>query len=266
MKCVKVKDGKNCTPVIKHRRGDLSVTSIGTAHIGESDYYKGIQARLDRLPVGFYEGVGDIVNEDNIPADKRKYIEDFDKLMNAYDGIAGYIGLDSQKLDYPDFWKNPDMGLEELIVKAPESFFKNASKMESMMESLGGLHETNPAELAGVMKKIMKCLDTVPYLRGAASVLTGGLKYNGVILEERNQMLFDALGSEIGRPSADEIGIVYGAAHMDGVDKFLRKNDFKREGIEWIPAWDLNTDVPFWSSLKVVMNYLKEQKKNVVAE
>ena len=54
-------------------------------------YYGTIQSRIDSIPFGFYEGVRQVINLENIPAEKKKFISIMDDLRESYEGYAAII-------------------------------------------------------------------------------------------------------------------------------------------------------------------------------
>ncbi len=253
MKYVEVKNGTLYTPIVQHRRGELIVTSIGTVHIGTSNYYERLQAELDKLPFGFFERVKPLTNEENVPQEKRQYIEGMQRLGELSQRFADYLGIVTQhQLKYPDNWQNPDITLDELITVAPDKVLKKISGLTDQMDELEEFHETNPEELTALIKGAMKYLSNVPFLRGIVSFLTHGPMYQKIILEKRNQKLFDAMEPELEQPRVDGFGIIYGAAHLKGIDNFLIHKGFKSEGGVWIPALDLESEISLWHATKTI--------------
>ncbi len=59
-----------------------------------------------------------------------------------------------------------------------------------------------------------------------------------VILSERNKVAIRVLGETIGK-GKKEIGIFYGAGHMQDLEKRLLESGFEKVRQEWLVAWDM---------------------------
>lgn len=59
-----------------------------------------------------------------------------------------------------------------------------------------------------------------------------------VIIDMRNEKIYQALESELEKGDHDKIGINYGTGHAKGIDKYIRGKGFKRENVLWVPVWE----------------------------
>ena len=256
MKVIRVNNGILSTPVVKYRRGDSAITAIGVIHIGEKRYYHQVQKALDSVSYGFYEGVRPVSDLNSVPESRQKYLAQFTSLGETYRTLAAYLDLVAQKdnLTYADGWRNPDITLDQLIVASPEKVLKKFSRLPESMEKMRLYHEADPLALARVVKGASMFM--FKYL--GLAITTMNWSWNKVILDQRNQTLFEALEPDLEK---EELGIIYGAAHLKGIDRYLRKNGFKQEGAEWLQAWELDQELSFSEALKRISTVQNKSKK-----
>lgn len=254
MKHIKVKDGRLFTPIVQYRRGDSIITYFGTSHVGMRTYYEELQKGMGAVENGFYEGLKPAVDKGSIPAEKQRYIEGVERLGEAYRTLAKYLGMEFQKdvLTYSDGWKNPDMTLDEFVIASPVKLLENIAGIEAGVKAFERNYILHPEELARVIKGIFMTTAGSPLLHYIISLFRGNSPMDDgvddeVILGERNRKLFEALEPEL--DEHDGLGITYGAGHLPGIDRFLRNKRFKREGMLWIPAWEIDEDMSFWEAL-----------------
>jgi hypothetical protein len=254
MKYIKVEDNTFNTPIVQYRKKGLAITCIGAIHLGNKEYYERLQKELDKFSFGFFEGIKPLTDEKNIPPEKRQYLDGMQKLGEVYRRFADYTGIVTQHgLKYPDTWKNPDMTLDEFITAASNKTLKKICGLGEGLDKLEKLHESNPEELAAVINGVVRCFYSFPILSAFVSFLTYGPLDQKVILKQRNQMLFDAIDLKLNYSGVDELGIIYGAGHLKGIDNYLRHKGFKREGELWIPAWNLESKISFLEAAETVV-------------
>ncbi len=91
-------------------------------------------------------------------------------------------------------------------------------------------HKDSPTELK---RLVGRSFDSV------GSIMTGIEGANGtVIVAERNKVALEVLQKQIASGKKN-LGIFYGAAHLQDMEKRLLKMGFKLEKTEWLTAWDL---------------------------
>ena len=251
MKFTKLEHDVLYTPIIQHRKSNLSITSLGAIHIGEPHYYDRLQQELDKIPEGFFEGITVVGEETRIPEDKKPYVDDIKKLSDVYKAVANYLGMVTQKdrLKYPGQWENPDMTLDELMLAAPLRVVKSLARVNTTFYRFREEFEAHPEELSKAIRAGFRFMLRFPRLAEYVALLVNGPGYNKVILNQRNQQLFEAMKQKMYEERTDQLGVIYGAAHLEGIDRFLRYNGFKREGELWIPAWNLDGDLSYFRDI-----------------
>ena len=95
-------------------------------------------------------------------------------------------------------------------------------------------HQDSPTELK---RLVGRSFDSV------GSIMTGIEGANGtVIVAERNKVALEVLQKQIAS-GKQNLGIFYGAAHLQDMEKRLLTMGFKLEKSEWLTAWDLPPEV-----------------------
>jgi len=263
MKLVKVEKNRVYTPVIRYRRNDQTVTVIGTLHLGSRDYYQSLQQEINRHPEGFFEGgIKPSTPGVQIPPEKEVYIGIRQVLADNHRALARYLGLETQRsmLTYGDLWQNPDITLDEFLTAAPHKVLRRLLKLKDSIEILEDVHRNHPEELARYIKGIHLFQYKFPF---AMNILFSrfGVMDRGVILDLRNSRLFGAVGQNLDDEGIMDLGIAYGSAHLDGIDRYLMRHEFKREGDFWVLGWEMTENQSFWKSSSIVVNSIRESAR-----
>ena len=238
------------TPIILYKRGDSTVKSIATLHVGSAGYYKALQDEIDRTGQGFYEGMEETKGECDLPFLRRllsgpfcKMTEDFNKKLAEYTGME----CQTDALSYPSSWFNVDITVDEMISRL------------SIKELLQGLADCakfrlykrflrlNQERLSHIFRQFARHI----YFEGRESSPQGSESEN-LMVESKNQVLFEALDPMLDRGDCAELGLVYSTGHMPGIDDFLKARRFVREGERWVPAWE---DVEPLEIVKAIMGF-----------
>lgn len=77
-----------------------------------------------------------------------------------------------------------------------------------------------------------------------------GMGGDSVIVGERNRVALEVFDREV-KAGHKNLGIFYGAAHLDNMEKRLESRGYKRTGERWLTAWDI----------KPLADQKKEEKK-----
>lgn len=249
---IEVKEGALYLPINHYRkRGGQKITTLGAIHLGSPSYYDELQEKINEIDFGFFEGIKKSEIKE-VSAERQKYFESIGKLSQQYENFAKWVGLVTQKdqLKYNN-WVNPDLTMAEFINLMPEKELERFSKIASdtrLEEELGFVYTNHPKELSKVLKdlalfaykhtNLLRFLPVIAVYFKEGQLSLDPYGANKFILQFRNEHLFEELSKELESPSQDEIGIIYGAAHLTGIDKYLRKKGFKRDENEKIKAWE----------------------------
>ena len=228
-----------------------SVWLIGVAHIGTPEYYRAIQARLDRQSVVLFEGVGlgDALKQGPGAATHEAGVQA---------GLAKALGLVFQldAIDYrrPHFLNSdlkaaalekdvkertkgdPQAGESDLVGPLMDAL-RGTGAIGTMLNSVVGVLGQNPAmqELtkAVLVESLGHANEFIGLARNASPAMNDLFD---VLLTERNAIVIADLRTQLAkRAPAESVAIFYGAAHMDEIAKQLR------DELHYVPAkeeWD----------------------------
>ncbi len=230
---------------------------VGVSHVGTQAYYDALQAKLDRMDLVLFEGVG---------GDREEFLRrdpeaDAAELQPA---LARAVGLRFQlhAMDYlrPHF-VNSDLSPGELVAlfagNNPEDLTEEGlARLEATLASMQGdglnaelmrmflgLIERHPPFALGVRWALVEILGTVrgdlASIQGLPQDLEEMLT---VLLRERNAVVIrdtrQVLSEE--NPPAN-LAIFYGAAHMHELEQHLGEVlGFRPEKTTWLPAFQGN--------------------------
>lgn len=227
--------------VATYRRGDASLTLYGCVHVADASFYAEMQQRFRRHDALLYELVG--------PSDMRPYPE-----MEVGEGehwistIQGGMGrglkLADQfgAMDYrQDNFVHADMTeqewqdalaaagkseLGELLSAGPEEVDREAEAAREEIDLVGAFRSGGGvAELRIVMARMM--------LSGDPAV-----DQPTVIIHGRNEKCLRVLQQQLDAGARD-LGIFYGAAHMEHLERRLTEDlGWTKAREEWVLAWD----------------------------
>lgn len=269
---VLVEDGALYTPIdIYSREGGPKIEVIGMIHIGSPSYYEKVQKRIDQIDFGFYEQIKPSSIEEVKP-EKQGYYEGFKEFSKLYDNLARYMGLVGQKdrLNYDaDAWRNSDMSLAEYINSLPEKELKRITQSlnPKVLFELEFFHKVHPDECAKLVRETAFffyrhrfLFKITPYL--SSFFTEGGFSldpygHSKVTVGLRNDRLFNYVGPELESADSGKLGIVYGAGHLNGVEKFLKSRGYEKARQDRVMAWESREGPSMKESLSAFGNDLK---------
>ena len=248
------------TAITRYRpgKGELVIDLIGAVHIGESDYYKKLNAQFENYDVVLYELVAPKGTRIPKGGSKKSKGGPLDIVSWMQGQAQSTLGLESQLklIDYTkENFTHADMSPKEMSDKMAErgdtaltvglsaitemmrkqnkaarsganSGVANQLASEGIFESLG-----NPLKMKRMMASQFE----------QSGVLDTGLgdTLNRMLIVDRNAAAIKVLQKEIVK-GKKKIAIFYGAAHMPDFEKQL-VDDFglSKTNQVWIDAWDL---------------------------
>jgi len=230
-------------------KNDVKVDLIGVVHVAEKGYYQDLSRRFKAYDKLLYELV---TSKDADLAELKNASSPISMFQRA---LKGTLGLEFQ-LDAIDYTQknfvHADLDPEtfaRLQAEKGESllgiFFKTALKALELeargeIKSAGGL-EILMALTARDSQRRLKYI-FARELEGMEKLLAGieeGSKDGSVLVVERNRAAIKALKEQI-EGGAKKLGIFYGAAHMEDLEKRLvGELGMKKTKAEWLTAWDI---------------------------
>ncbi len=234
------------------------IVLVAVGHIGEDDYYPAILKHVNQVNLVLHENIGNELFEelealDPICAEVRGN-------MDTSNAFAKALGLETQN-DYFHFkgkqkWIHADLSamaytkrilellLSQIRLQVPSYQPEGktlCAQFKSVILDIGCNSEsTAPCNLKTLLEESMRSMASFSREQIAQTMLSeASIHSNSELLLERNQVLFEVLQKIIQRPvtTIKTIGILYGAAHMPDIEKYLvDKLDFHRstEDVQWL--------------------------------
>lgn len=257
------------------RRSAPIIWLSGASHIGESNYFGGLQKHLDDQTLVLFEGIRDRHQKDSSSASARP-TENVVTEANPSDAgpslqmtLAESLGLIFQlkAIDYqrPHF-RNSDLSIQQLQHLMQEKQKGLASgtggnvnkQFETLMEimderSLLGALAKIVVNVLGSSPKLqaitkLALIETLGQLKGDVSQLKGlppeMSELVKVLIQARNQAVVDDLKAELQKKARPRsIAVFYGAGHMEDLEKRLRSELKYRPAEEfWLTAFSVDLE------------------------
>ena len=242
---------------IRHYRPESGrgpdISLAGAIHIGTTNYFKRLQAHLDPQQLVLFEGVGRAGETNPAPAPATKTpAGKAAGLGSLQTDISRMIGCVFQ-LDAIDYgrtnFRNCDLSLEQITERLRGKPVDGDQLMQSLafsavfIKPLVAILSVLPESRALIKLAMVEILSEAGGDMEAIAGDTPGMKeILQVILHDRNETVFSALKTELGRtrPPAT-ISLFYGAAHMPELaGRLERELHYRAIGEEWLPAFGVN--------------------------
>lgn len=160
--------------------------------------------------------------------------------------LAAALGLvfqlDEMTNDRPN-WRNSDLSIDQVQERLsasgadPEQLFKmldGSSLQANMVKLMLGFIKLMPGMQTMGKLVMLEVLDQADKLM---AIVPGMEKTFEVILHDRNAVVLDDLRNVIEKePGKKSIGVIYGGAHMAGLEDGLAQLGYRESGVEWLDA------------------------------
>ncbi len=196
-----------------------TVWVAGVIHLAEPGFYAWVDTLLAGQQVVLYEGVTG-------PAPEHSESPDLGDFAEAL-GLVEQSGIDTDRAG----WRNSDMSVGEL-----ESALIAAGAAPTYVDEL--LHEVGDGYGAAVeaLAKVehrfvahaRHALMTTLAIPPATSDDEAARLYQEVLIEARDAVVMEHLAEAAAEPGVDSVGVLYGVAHVDDLDRRLTA-----EGWHW---------------------------------
>ena len=239
----------------RHPRSQQVVSLVGAVHIGEKDYYRAIQAELDRHDLVLYELVGG-------PAPgSPEALEQGLQQRDDFSSRLGFIQVIQQEMqdllqlqhqmneiDYTrNNFRHADLDFEEFSAALAELGLFNIDAA-AVLRGIGpamvdamGLQAALASTDANLVNRVRWILGQM-MAKSASQLAILGVddieKPEDLILGARNDEAWKILGSSL-EEGWRRTAIFYGAAHLPDLRRRLLEAGWVFEAIEWIPAWKI---------------------------
>ncbi len=226
-----------------------TVDLISAIHIGDLDYYRGLQHQFEGYDALLFE----LVKTEDTPLPEGSPSQSLDPLSMLMTMGLDAIELESQT-DHIDYRKknfvhadlSPAQMWEAIEARGDNAFTLGLSMMADMlrqqnMQTRTPARSPAPLDLMSILfdpdgTKKLKAILAEEMLSSAAD--TFGKTLNSIVIEDRNLACMNVLGKQW-KAGKKRCGIFYGAAHMEDFDRRLQAQGFVPTKVTWITAWDL---------------------------
>lgn len=213
-----------------YTKGDRHVVLFGVSHIAGHEFWKKSNTFIAELEEkGFEIHFEGVTNDMDTPA-----------IAPNYKAIADLIGLQDQHsgLSYKKHWKRTDTTTSKLLSKSsPEKIAKAADKAAQLEELIKNVSTGDQREAhAAVFLKAMKLLPYISPVLGAINSIPSSTMVAGIskksLIDDRNDIAVQAiLGTD------RNVAAVWGALHLPGIGRSLRREGFTLATRQWHPAY-----------------------------
>lgn len=230
-------------------RSPRVVTLVSTIHIGLPAYYDELnEVVAAHGGAVLYEGIGSLTPEeiDALTPEEKAIFERISPLHELYEKLATPLGLVFQgtAMRYDrEHWINADMPLKRLL-----ALWKDAKAPPLPLDKLpDNLLESESSKRLALQMLLQEplILSTFNALRGVVPPLR---RFSTVLIEERNRAAMDAFDNV---PADQDVLIIYGAGHIQGLLDALRERWYWRKSETWHTA--LRGDPLFGGGLRTLL-------------
>lgn len=251
--------GRLESSIVRFRNADgVTVDLIGAVHIGEKSYFAALSDRFDQYDALLYEMVKPV--NAPVPGERpatrparggrprpmlravgglQQFMKETLRLSFQLEEInyarANFVHAD---LDAETFARLQDERGESMVVLLIRAMIEGA-RNPALARNQPTLPELLAALAAPDRDRQLKLL--LARQLADLDAMSGLLEGNdgSVILTERNRRAVEVFDREVANGKR-RLGIFYGAAHLDGIEKMLRDRGFAQAGEpEWLVAWNM---------------------------
>lgn len=265
-KNIRSANGKIQTPVVfyEHPITKRIVVFVAMIHIGESEYYTTIQELINSLK-GYkilFEGTNSLSREEELAlTPKEKEVADqFNAVFGLMKEFCELMSLQHQKegLTYSTSWVNTDMKLYDLI----QTFTQQDICLMKNSENIDGLFtaekEFEQFITRWVINKILKNFVAIGVIFAINTLFSKNKRaVKRLILDARNEIAFKAIVEHL---KDGDVVTIWGAAHLPGIEKYLKKFGFKEVQRKWFTAYKVRN----YSFLDAVKKEAENAKKMAI--
>lgn len=221
MEVIQIREDGAYTPIVAYHRGEQSVIAVGLVHLGEEEYYKTLQQRIDDIPFGFFEYIELKKKSSKLSKEREHILRELEReCALQWRTFGNYTGVMFQNdiLQMPIEWETIESTIEGIYSLQFTSELKKLLKAEKQEHH-----------------KIEKSYQDNPSL-ARHHLLSSLTEANG---EEkccyRDHRLINAVFKVL-EEGRNTIGVAYGARHLHPLDRFLTRIGFEQTNLEWLCA------------------------------
>lgn len=240
LKEIRSANGKVETPVVfyEHPATKRVVAFVATVHIGEPEYFAGLQRLLESL-TGYsilFEGVGRLSPEEeqSLTEEERHIANDFDRGFKWVADVCDVMSLQHQKdgLAYSPSWVNTDIRLCDLVRLFAQSgvHFLPMEKDLKLFQDEAGRIVTR-----WFINKVFGWFAPVAVLAFVLGFFSKRERKSAkLILNARNEIAFRGITGNLPKGN---VATIWGSEHLGGIAKYLKQAGFREVRCEWFTAY-----------------------------
>lgn len=251
------KRGKLETAIVTMKKGDVTVELVGAVHVADPEYYKALSSLFTGYEVLLFELVDGQRLKDQVEGKTAKDNEDlgpaFKVIRGMMQGLGNYFRFQYQTdgVDYhAKNFVHADVSMDEFVnlqADKGESFATLIGRAMEAQLDIGTNRDAEPkgsqlllallGDASGLKVALAKQLAVADEL--VVAMESGG---GSVIISDRNKVALDVFARETAA-GRKNLGIFYGAAHLNDMEMRLEKQGYRRTGERWMTAWDIKPRV-----------------------
>lgn len=223
---LRTRDGAMDVATDIYTNGDRVIAVAGVCHIADASFWDGLNRRISG-----YENMGYSVQFERIRNDltpeQLKKIKGGEGTGALYEKLADISGLlaQSKALHYKDHWENADIAMSQWLALGKPAYTLIAMIAEAAA-SLDKVIEIGGKERVG--RDLRLGLRWMPVFQ---HVLPKNKERDDILIHLRNKVAAEAMLKADGN-----VVSIWGAGHLPGIGKILRKDGFRRESRVWSTA------------------------------
>ncbi len=242
----------------------VRIKLIGVIHVGDVQYYRNILSLTKDLDYLYYEGIRlnspppaklayltSFQTETKEERGNRKGVKEIATFQNEFAKTFDFVEQ-SDYLKPQKNWINADVTINQFL----EILKKSNLNLELLTKNLSvdakTAFEEDSNESSSNIQEGDKNTVIIRYKRKMAKYLVksaeelcfdDGMKIpREAIIIERNKIALRFLMDKIHSPNPQELGLLYGAAHLPHFLEVLQKeHNFQLHSVEWLDAWSLKS-------------------------
>ncbi len=256
------------TPVVFYENPETKrkIVFIATIHLAEPEYFALLQRLIESLSDHkiLFEGVGKLSpqEEQALTKKERGVARHFDYIFGLMRKIGEVMSLQYQKegLAYDSSWVNTDMRLYDLIRSFAQYDIRLLKKEKGLDELFGD--ESAQLFTRWFFNKLFSRFIPVVVIIGAITFFSRDKRLaKKFILEARNEEAVRGIDIHL---AEGNVVTIWGAAHLRGIEKRLKRAGFREVRCEWFTAYHIR-DYSLLACLKKMINFSKTAANTATA-
>lgn len=238
---IRSKNKKLQTPVVyyEHPVTKRVIAFVAAIHIAEPAYYAALQRLIDSLG-GYrvlFEGTGKLSPEEEktLTQKEQSVARQFDFIFGFMRKLGEVMSLQNQKdgLAYAASWVNTDVKLCDLIRSFAEQNIQLVKKERSADDLFAS--ESGRAVTKWFVNKLFNRFAPVAVITAVIALFSRNRRMaKRLILDARNEIAFRGISEHL---ENGNVAAIWGAAHLRGIERPLKKAGFKEVRREWFTAY-----------------------------